>query len=137
MAPYHWHDPARRPNHLEYISDVYETLLPQLAKVLNDIHGVSYSVRYWRIVVGWWLFYFAQIFFDRWQVMQGADEAYPNARMLRMRAVPAVPAPSDMTEFVESMTGAAWNERLCADIAERWTNMQVYSTRSPKLTRCC
>ena len=130
VAPYHWDDRAQIPTDLEYISDVYEALLPELAQVLNDIHGVNYSMRYWRTVVGWWLLNFAQIFFDRWQVMQGADEAYPNARMLRMPAVPAVPASSDMTEFVESITGAAWNGRLCADIAERWTNIQVYSTRS-------
>ena len=125
VAPYHWDDRSRIPTDLEYISDVYEALLPELAQVLNDIHGVSYSVRYWRIVVGWWLFYFAQIFFDRWQVMQAADETYPNARMLRMPAVSAVPASRDMTEFLDSMTGDAWNERLSADIAERWTGIQV------------
>ena len=125
VAPYHWDDRAQIPTDLEYISNVYEALLPELAQALNDIHGVSYSVRYWRIVVGWWLFYFAQIFFDRWQVMQAADRAYPNARMLRMPAVPAVPASSDMTEFLEATTGAAWNERLSADIAERWTGIQV------------
>lgn len=125
VAQYHWDDRAQIPKDLEYISDVYEALLPELAQVLNEIHGVTYSLRYWRIVVGWWLFYFAQIFFDRWQVMQAADKAYPNARMLRMPAVPAVPASSDMTEFVEAMTGAAWNERLSADIAEQWTSIQV------------
>ena len=125
VAQYHWDDRAQIPTDLDYISGVYEALLPQLAQVLNEIHGVNYSVRYWRIVVGWWLFYFAQIFFDRWQVMQAADEAYPNARMLRMPAVPAVPASSDMTDFVGAMTGDAWNERLFADIAERWTGIQV------------
>ena len=125
VAPYHWDDRAQIPTDLEYISDVYEALLPELAQVLNDIHGVSYSVRYWRIVVGWWLFYFAQIFFDRWQVMLAADRAYPNARMLRMPVVAAVPASSDMTEFLDAMSGDAWNERLSADIAERWTGIQV------------
>jgi putative transferase (TIGR04331 family) len=93
--------------------------------MLNEIHGVNYSVRYWRIVVGWWLFYFAQIFFDRWQVIRAASEAHPCARMLRMPAEPSVPASSDMTEFLDSMTGDAWNERLSADIAERWTCIQV------------
>jgi len=125
VAQYHWDDRSQIPTDLEYISDVYEALLPELAQVLNDIHGVSYSVRYWRIVVGWWLFYFAQIFFDRWQVMQAADRAYPNARMSRMPAVPAVPASSDMADFLGAITGDAWNERLFADIAERWTGIQV------------
>lgn len=125
VAPYHWDDRAQIPKDLEYISDVYEMLLPKLAQVLNGAHGVDYSLRYWRVVVGWWLFYFAQIFFDRWQVIQAADRAYSNSRMLRIPPFHAIPASNDMSEFLEAMALQSWNERLSADIAERWTGIQV------------
>jgi putative transferase (TIGR04331 family) len=125
VVAYHWDNRARIPKDLEHISDVYEALLAELAVALNAIHGVRHSVRYWRIVVGWWLFYFTQIFFDRWQVVHAGVAEHPNARMLRMPATPSIPASRDMTEFVEDSTGDHWNERLCADIAERWTTIQV------------
>jgi len=125
VAPYHWDDRSKIPKDLEYISDIYEDLLIQLATKLNSIHGVDHSVRYWRIVVGWWLFYFAQIFYDRWQVMHAAEQSYTGARMLRMPAHPRVPASSDMNEFVLAMASDSWNERLFADVAERWTSIQV------------
>ncbi|MFZ4819972.1 MAG: aminotransferase class III-fold pyridoxal phosphate-dependent enzyme [Limisphaerales bacterium] len=57
IAPYHWDDRTRIPEDLAYVSDVYERLLSGLASRLNEIHGVDHSLRYWRLVVGWWLFY--------------------------------------------------------------------------------
>jgi putative transferase (TIGR04331 family) len=125
VATYHWDDRSQIPKDLEYINGVYETMLPELARILNGIHGVDYSVRYWRIVVGWWLFYFTQIFFDRWQVMQAAVVAYPDARMLRMPNVPPIPASGNMKDFLEAMSSEVWNERLFADIAVHWTSIRV------------
>jgi putative transferase (TIGR04331 family) len=34
---------------------------------LNRMHGVKYSLLYWRIVIGPWLYYFIQILYDRYQ----------------------------------------------------------------------
>jgi putative transferase (TIGR04331 family) len=134
VAPYHWDDRAQIPKDLEYINGVYETMLPELARVLNGIHGVDYSVRYWRIVLGWWLFYFAQIFFDRWRVINAADEAYPNARLLRVPTTSGIPASSDMLEFLKATVGDSWNERLSAEIAMRWTSIEVDDVADPILT---
>ncbi len=125
VAPYHWDDRSRLPEDLVYISDVYESLLPQLARVLNDLHGVDYSTRYWRIVVGWWLFYFAQIFFDRWQVIQGAAQAYPNAELFRLAPGNGSRAAPDMPAAHAAFISDRWNERLSADVAERWTDLSV------------
>jgi len=125
VAPYHWDDRSRIPEDLAYISDVYESLLPQLAQVLNDLHGVDYSTRYWRIVVGWWLFYFAQVFFDRWQVVQGAVQAYPDAELFRLARGSGSRATPDMPTAQEAFLADWWNERLSADIAERWTDLSV------------
>ena len=125
VAQYHWDDRSRIPQDLAYVSEVYEALLLELAELLNEIHGVRHSVRYWRIVVGWWLFYFAQIIFDRWQVVMTASVAYPDATLLRLPHAEAIPASTDMATFIEAMVGDAWNERIFADLAERWTGLPV------------
>lgn len=130
VARYHWDDRARIPHDLAYISGVYEKLLPQLAHLLNEIHGVHYSVRYWRIVVGWWLFYFAQIAFDRWQVVLDAYSDFPEAKLLRIESSDEIPASPDMATFIEAMVDDAWNERLFADLVERWTSIPVAYVRS-------
>ena len=125
VADYHWSDRLRIAADLEYITLVYENLLRSLADQLNQIHGVNYSVRYWRIVIGWWLYYFAQVFFDRWQVLRVAEQSFPNSVLYRLPPTPHVPAANDTREFLQVATTDGWNERLFADIAERWTNIRV------------
>jgi len=84
---------------------------------------VDYSVRYWRIVVGWWLFYFTQVAFDRWQVIREADNAYPNARMMTLPTVEEFPASTDMHNFINACQTDTWNERLFGELARQWTRI--------------
>lgn len=35
-----------------YVNEVYEYILPILAKQLNQIHGIDKSNRYWQIILG-------------------------------------------------------------------------------------
>jgi putative transferase (TIGR04331 family) len=125
VADYHWDDRQRIPGDLDYVRLVYERLLGELAERLNEIHSVSFSVRYWRIVAGWWLFYFIQIYFDRWQVIQNASLTYSGASLFRCPERSEIPASHDMAEFQQEMATDWWNEHLFADIAERWTTLNV------------
>ena len=125
VADYHWDDRTRIPKDLAYISDLYEAVLPQLAVKLNSIHGVEYSTRYWRIVVGWWLFLFCQIYFDRWHMIRNVAREHPGIRMMRIPSLDSPPALPDMAAFLSAISGDRWNERLYADIAEEWTDIEV------------
>jgi putative transferase (TIGR04331 family) len=127
VAEYHWDDRLRIPLDLAYVGGLYEAMLPKLARRLNDIHSVNYSTRYWRIVVGWWLFLFCQIFFDRWQMVQSAASGHPGLRMVRVPSLGSIPALPDMATFLSAISGDRWNERLYADIAEEWTEIEVTS----------
>ena len=129
VAPYHWDDRAQIPKDLEYINDIYEALLPELARVLNEIHGVSYSVRYWRIVVGSWLYYFSQVVMDRWRVLQCASESYSRPTLLRVTPDDTPLASPNSAAFLRATESDEWNERLCADIADQWTNIEVTKTQ--------
>lgn len=66
VLPYHWDDRKKLYQDYLYLDSLYEQLLHNLAKSLNQIHNTDHSVRYWRIVIGPWLFYFTQILYDRY-----------------------------------------------------------------------
>jgi putative transferase (TIGR04331 family) len=58
-----------RPNYLrdsDYLNQLYERLLSSYAQKLNLLHHEKYSVRYWRTIIGPWLYYFIQTLFDRY-----------------------------------------------------------------------
>lgn len=66
VLPYHWDDRQKLYRDYKYLQKLYERVLQDLSESLNEIHGEKNDIRYWRIIIGAWLFYFIQIFFDRY-----------------------------------------------------------------------
>ena len=54
---------------------MYEKLLEQLSGKLNQIHEVNHSSRYWRIVIGHWLFFFISAIYDRYLSVKAAIDS--------------------------------------------------------------
>ena len=64
---WHWGDRAKIKRDYDYLKDLYEDTLRQLVPKLNSIHGVNYSLRYWRIILGPWLYVYISAIWDRWE----------------------------------------------------------------------
>lgn len=75
VLPYRWHDRDRFHRDCEYVDALYERALAQLAKQLNEFHGVSWSGRYWRIIAGGWLRVFIDSLFDRYLSIREAGDS--------------------------------------------------------------
>ena len=67
-------------NYLEkkfsYLLKIYESLLEILSERLNKIHNLNYSVQYWRIIIGPWLFEFISIIYHNWRVINYLNNNY-------------------------------------------------------------
>ena len=73
--PHHWENREKLHQDYLYCESVYEKLLQQLGGQLNQIHGVDHSSRYWRIVIGHWLFYFVSAIYDRYLSLKAAIDS--------------------------------------------------------------
>ena len=73
--PYHWEDREKLHRDYLYCESVYEKILEQLSGQLNQIHGVDHSSRYWRIVIGHWLFFFVSTIYDRYLSVKAAIDS--------------------------------------------------------------
>lgn len=129
--PYHWDDRDKLHGDIESLSDVYNNLMPLLAKKLNDLHGEAFSERYWRIVCGWWLRYFVQVLFDRWTVLRQANARYPDAPLLAHLEFDSASISSDMTEFTLRVSSDEWNQSFFQQLAGNINGMEMSYTRSP------
>ena len=67
VLPYHWDDHKKLSSDTQYLNNLYEEILSELSNCLNQLHGVNHSERYWRIVIGMWLFAFIHVLYDRYQ----------------------------------------------------------------------
>src|SRR5436190_19598634 len=75
VLPYHWDDRDRLYRDYLHLQEVYERYLQRLAERMNEVHQVDHSLRYWRILIGPWLFYFIQVLYDRYLSICCAQES--------------------------------------------------------------
>lgn len=62
----------------QYAMGVYEKLLPKLADWLNEFHGTQYSLKYWKLLVGPFLFWYTQVIYQRFLYLQAAYHENPD-----------------------------------------------------------
>ena len=73
--PYHWDDRSKLRRDFIYLNKLYEKVLFQLYLLLNEIHNENKSIKYWRIILGPWLYSFIQILFDRYCCIKVAEQS--------------------------------------------------------------
>ena len=82
---YHWDDRKKLNKDFEYILDLKSDLLFKLTEILNRIHKVNYKTTDWDKFIGWWLFYFISVVFDRWENIRIAEENFKNLETICLK----------------------------------------------------
>ena len=140
VLPFHWSNYAKLEKDYHYLTDLYEKILPQFTKWLNEHHKVDLSVRYWRILIGPWLIYFTHIVFERWESINKANESFDLTGTIIMPFDLAEIVPCDMGDFVSKMVSDKWNHFIYSEIIKKqgikYTiyNTYTYEIDIPKTT---
>lgn len=112
-----WDDPLRREEAYRYVNDLYERTLLRLGSRLNDIHGESHGERYWRVVVGHWLYHYVTVLFDRYAHLVRTLERFPTFATVLL-AKDCDVTPKDTLEFIRWALEDSYNLQLCSRILE-------------------
>lgn len=120
--PYHWDDRSKLYTDYLFLQELYERLLADLSRQLNQIHGVNHGVRYWRILIGTWLGFFTQMLFDRWCSVQQALN-YELSETIILTGQEKTLIPSDMTDFSRLYVGDEWNHHIYALLIQKYTSV--------------
>ncbi len=135
VLPYHWDNRAKLYADYLYLQGLHERLLQDLAVKLNRIHGVSHGLRYWRILIGFWLGYFIQMLFDRWSSIHQAIRQFDLSETIVLTGHEEMLVPNDMADFVRLFVGDEWNHHLYATILQQFTSVQcIRRSREPSQT---
>lgn len=99
VLPSPWKDPRAVHGAEDYCGKVIDSLVADLAVRLNQVHGMTYNQRYWRILLGPWLLHYVHFLYDRYITLQYARELYG-----RLKTVVVNPSsyktPVDTMDFV-------------------------------------
>jgi putative transferase (TIGR04331 family) len=69
---YHWDDPKKLSEDYSYLESIYLETLPLLTDLLNQLHQVEKSHKFWEVVIGPWLLYFLHCTYDRLSVVNSS-----------------------------------------------------------------
>lgn len=101
----------------EYTQHVYNEILPVLSGKLNQLHGVAYSNKYWRILLGPWLLHFVEVLYERYSRIKRALELFPDFYTHILAEKKCLLQSFDTYDFL------AINGR----VSEDWYNLKLFS----------
>lgn len=117
---YHWDDRRKFKNDYYRLERLYEeVLLPDVAKNLNQIHGLGEDLQYWRILIGPWLGYFTHILFDRYEVVRSAFNDPKNLDLFKFLEFDLDEiTPNDSADFFSLHITDYWNQYIYQKVIE-------------------
>ena len=116
VTPYHWSKSEKLCLDYEYVNSLYECLLVKLAESLNTIHGVDYSNKYWRILIGPWIANLIHVLYDRWLSITTVKSLYDITGTIFLESNIESSATNDLLECCELMKTDEWNHNIYAEI---------------------
>jgi len=76
VLPGIWRDKKKFIDAFKYLNNIYEHLLYKIAFLLDEIHKEKHDIRYWRIIIGPWLFHYIDVLYDRYVSIQEVISRY-------------------------------------------------------------
>ena len=114
--PYHWDDRKKLEMDMDYAKSLVDEFLLRITAELNRIHGIKQTPRFWRILVGEWLYLLIQITLDRTEMLKTATRLY-NAKLL-IEENPKLPrAQISISEFLQDIRCPNWNSEFITLLA--------------------
>ncbi|MCX7121834.1 MAG: LIC12162 family protein [Gammaproteobacteria bacterium] len=96
----------------EYIGYVYENLLELLSAWLNSVHKVSYSLKYWRALIGPFLLDYITLSYNKLDCLTKIYEKYLNIQTIGL-AESSYIIPIDSSHFLQNLSvDHIWNLQL-------------------------
>ncbi|HYX27357.1 MAG TPA: LIC12162 family protein [Pyrinomonadaceae bacterium] len=116
VLPYHWDDREQLYQDYKYLDELNERYLKLLTKLLNELHQVDRSVRYWRILIGYWLLHSIPILYDRYLSICNASRSGRVTNTWIMPYAPGQMTPRDFSHFVNLFVSDQYNQYLYSEI---------------------
>lgn len=112
VLPYHWEDREQLYRDHLYLDALGERVLRHCVVQLNALHGVVRSERYWRIILGPWIYCFLCLLYDHYQCVLTAERSGKVSHTLIGRYDPTAWVMRDMLDLARCGGGDAYNQYI-------------------------
>jgi len=117
VMPSPWDDRQRFYDAARYLEGCYERMLDRISQYLNTVHQVSHGQRYWRIIVGPWLFNYLGVVYDRYTLLTDAFDKYPRLQTYTLDPQ-CFRSPKNMEEYSNLVCYDSYNLQLFSQLLQ-------------------
>ena len=118
VLPYHWDNRDKYFNDHKKLEVVYEEYLKRISIILNEYHKCDYPVRYWRIIIGFWLLYLINILFDRYSSIKSAKSYIKIDSTIIIKSDFKNWVPVNYIDFRNQFRSDDWNHFIYSKVIE-------------------
>jgi putative transferase (TIGR04331 family) len=118
-------DGADRVRVIAYVDALSRELLLELARQLNRLHGLSGSLRFWRMLLGHWIQRYTCLLFHRWQAVQQVLSEYQVSGTIVFTGSPVGLAGSDTAALIWASNEDQWNNMLIGTVLRELANAAI------------
>ncbi|MBM3302800.1 MAG: hypothetical protein FJY85_22990, partial [Deltaproteobacteria bacterium] len=129
VLPNPWDDRRRFYQACDYLESCYERVLNFLTDYLNHAHQVSFSRRYWRVLLGAWLLDYLHAVYDRYVHLSDAFTLYPDLQTILLDPQ-CCRVPLDTLEYAKLAERDPYNLQLFSQLLQG--KGHVFQTRNLK-----
>ncbi|MDD4975386.1 MAG: LIC12162 family protein [Bacteriovorax sp.] len=116
---------SQKEQDFSYILNLVNQLIEETTVTLNNYHQTNHSVRYWNIVLGYWIHRYVNILFNRYFTLENALKKYDISSTTLYNIHEYSLASKDSLEFIWSANDDFWNHVLYADILNYLKNGEI------------
>lgn len=120
IVDYHWDDRAKLLKDYSDLEIIYESYLIKMTDRLNSIHETNNSIRYWRILIGPWLYTVIHVLYDRWFMLKKAIKNENSIQVFVLESSEFFLVPDDMDCFNKAIESDDWNEALYSSLLQEF-----------------
>ncbi len=111
LLPPSWSNQGELGRARTYLQELYEDVLVRLSAALGNIHARSRSSRYWRILLGPWLYAYLCMMHERYGSLRRALDMEHELTTIGLDSACFV-TPTDTNEFIEWLKDDAYNLQI-------------------------
>lgn len=128
-------NPKKRKEIFELSSRLFHEILNELTNELNSFHKVSFSKRYWHIIIGPWLHIYLKIILNRYLSLISAQKQYNFTKSIFIERDDYSLCDNTNIQFRDKQNDDYWNHFLFAKLLEDIPRIDLISMPSQKNKR--
>lgn len=111
LAPSPWKNARDMLEASLYIDELYDRIILRLSGIMNSLHGVTYSEKFWRVCIGLWLHQWLGITYDRYRRLEHCREVF-REKFIVMIPEKYDPAVNNLRNFIVKITEGHYQNLL-------------------------